>query len=216
MTTPEVIATTTTTGASSPTTSDASGTQTTAEPTSGPSAFVIDPAQTTASFTIGEVLRGEPQTVVGVTDQVAGQVVIDPSDLGATQFSPIVINARTLATDSSMRDRQIRGPIILDSASDEFEFITFTPTSIDGLDGATSVVGAEFTFQVTGDLEIRGMTNSVTFDVSVVMVDESTISGTAQTEVLRSDFGIGIPSVPSVADVTDEVGLALEFVATIS
>jgi hypothetical protein len=30
---------------------------------------------------------------------------------------------------------------------------------------------------------------------------------------LRSDFGIGIPSVPFVADVTDEVFLNLEFVA---
>jgi hypothetical protein len=32
--------------------------------------------------------------------------------------------------------------------------------------------------------------------------------------VLRGDFGIGIPNVPSVADVSEEVLVRLEFVAT--
>jgi polyisoprenoid-binding protein YceI len=47
-------------------------------------------------------------------------------------------------------------------------------------------------------------------------VDDTTVEGTATAEVLRSDFGIGIPNVPSVADVTDEVSLRLEFLATSS
>lgn len=216
LTTPEVIGATTTTGAA--TSPSTPGTETT-EPT-GPAgeagAFVIDSAQSTVSFTINEVLRGDPKTVVGTTDQVAGQVVIDTSDLGNTQFSPIVINARTFNTDSSQRNRSIRGPVILNSASDEFEFITFTPTSIDGLDGTAAEVGGVYEFQVTGDLLVKGTTHSVTFDVMVVMEDETTISGTAEAEVLRSDFGIGIPSVPGVADVTDEVALALEFIAVTS
>jgi polyisoprenoid-binding protein YceI len=60
---------------------------------------------------------------------------------------------------------------------------------------------------------VKATTNPVTFTVNVEMIDESTIQGSATAEVLRSDFDIGIPSVPFVADVTDEVILKLDFVA---
>jgi polyisoprenoid-binding protein YceI len=39
--------------------------------------FRIDPAQSEASFSIDEVLRGEDVTVVGVTSQVAGDIRVD-------------------------------------------------------------------------------------------------------------------------------------------
>jgi hypothetical protein len=47
----------------------------------------------------------------------------------------------------------------------------------------------------------------------VILSDGSTIEGSVTTIVLRSDFGIGIPSVPGIADVGDEVILSLSFVA---
>lgn len=211
LTTPEVIGATTTTGPSgdSATTANASSGDTNTQ-------YVIDPAQSTASFEIDEVLRGDPQTVVGTTSEVAGQVAADLEDLGASQFSPIVINARTFTTDSDQRNRAIRSPVILDSGSDENELITFTPTSVEGLEGSVASEGDTYEFQVTGDLLIKGTTNTVSFDVTVEMVNETTIRGTATAEVLRSDYGIGIPSVPFVADVSDEVGLTLEFVAVSS
>ncbi len=70
---------------------------------------------------------------VGTTHEVAGQVRFDPADPSTMELSQMVVNARTLKTDSSLRDRAIRGPVILDSASDEFELITFDPTAIEGL-----------------------------------------------------------------------------------
>lgn len=211
LTTPEVIGTTTTLGVDSTPPSTA---PTTTEGSVEETAYVIDPGQSTVTFEINEVLRGEPKTVVGTTDQVAGQVVVDPSDLGASQFSEIIINARTFNTDSEQRNRAIRGPAILNSGSDEDEFITFTTTSVEGLDGVAAAAGETYEFSITGDLTIRGATNPTTFDVSVEMVDDSTIRGTATADVLRSEFGIGIPSVPFVADVTDEVALNVDFVAT--
>jgi polyisoprenoid-binding protein YceI len=219
LTTPEVIATTTTT-INEPTTSEPDTTSTAGEPrtttTSAGStgeAYVIDMEASTASFEINEVLRGEPKTVVGTTNQVAGQVVVDDGDLGQSQFSEIVINARTFETDSNQRNRAIRGPVILDSGSDANELITFTPTAVEGLDGLEATTGETYEFTVTGDLTIKGVTNPVTFEVTVEMVDEATLEGNATAEVLRTDFGIGIPSVPFVADVTDEVTLNLDFVA---
>ena len=179
----------------------------------GSQSFVITAgAGSIASFEIDEELRGSPQTVVGTTNEVAGQVQVDVSDLSTAEFSDIVINARTLKTDSERRDRAIRGPVILNSASDEFEFITFAPTSIDGLDGALAP-GDKVEFMVTGEMTIKDATNGVVFDVSGILVDANTIEGIARAGVLRSDFGIGIPNVPSVTNVSDEVILTLDFVA---
>jgi polyisoprenoid-binding protein YceI len=213
LTTPEVVTTTTAEGA---TTSSSDGTATTTsvdDPDDEGTSFLIDSEQTTASFEIGEVLRGEPATVVGTTNQVAGQVVVEGEDLDTVQFSDIVINARTFQTDDERRDRIIRGPVILNSASDEHELITFRSSAVEGLTGVIATPGESYEFTVTGDLTVKGTTNPVTFTVTVEMIDESTIQGSATAEVLRSDFDIGIPSVPFVADVTDEVILKLDFVA---
>lgn len=176
-------------------------------------AFVIDAEQSEASFQIDEVLRGSPNAVVGTTSQVAGQIQFDPADLSNLEFSQIVINARTFDTGSGLRDRAIRGPIILNSAQDEFELIILDSASANGLNGQASP-GDALSFTVTGDLTIQSTTNSVTFDVVAELVDPRTIRGTAEAIVSRAEFRIGIPNVPTVADVSDDVLIRLDFVAT--
>jgi len=192
----------TTTGADGPTTTGAAAGAT----------FVIDSTRSTAYFEIGEELRGSPVVVRGSTDQVAGRIELDVADLSAARLSQVVINARTFKTDEERRDRAIRGPIILNSASDEHELITFDVTSIDGLEGAAAP-GDTVMFTVTGDLTIRGAVNTATFDVEATLSSDGAVSGTAVATVLRSDFGIGVPSVPGVANVSDEVALVLELIA---
>ncbi|HEU4894289.1 MAG TPA: YceI family protein [Acidimicrobiia bacterium] len=212
LTTPELAATTST---SLPTeTTDEASPSTTGDTVvgSGSLTFVIDPSQSTARFELDEVLNGSPKHVIGTTDQVAGQVRVDTANLSSAEFSDIVVNARTLTTDSERRDRAIRGPIVLDSASDANELITFTVTAVDGLEGAAQI-GDTIGFSITGDLTVKGVTQEVTFDATVTFVDPGTIQGSATAEIAREAFGIGIPSVPSVADVTDEVLIGIEFVA---
>ncbi|MEX2250711.1 MAG: YceI family protein [Acidimicrobiia bacterium] len=213
LTTPPLAAETTTSssGSTKPTEDASTTTGPTAE--SGGQVFVIDSAQSAASFNIDEVLRGSPNRVVGTTSELAGQIEVDISDLGTAQFSQVIINARTFETGTDRRDRVMRGPVILNSASDEFEFITFDVTSVDGLTGEAAV-GETIKFSLTGDLKIKETTHPVTFEVSATLVDEQTIEGIAQTTVLRGDFGLGIPSVPGVADVSEEVWIVLDFVAT--
>jgi polyisoprenoid-binding protein YceI len=196
-----------TTGGSPGTTTVSDGTGAAGDVT----AFVIDPSSSTATYEVEEILRGNPNLVVGVTNEVAGQVAFDPADLSAVQFSEILINARTFETDASNRDRQVRGPIVLDSASDEFEFISFEVSSVEGLPDSVAV-GETVEAQIVGDLTIKGTTQEVTFDLTVTLTDETTITGTATAVVLRSDFGIDIPQVPSVAGVDDDVTLILDFV----
>lgn len=191
------------------TTTSAGATETSLD---GPAPFVIVPEESLASFQLSEVLFGEDKAVVGTTSEVAGQVLFDPVDPAAAQFSEILINARTLETDRPNRDRAMRSAVVLNSGSDEHEFISFVPTTIEGLDGPIAI-GEEITFDVTGDLTIKGTTQLVTFSVTAVLEAADRLSGLAETEVLRSDFGIDIPRAPGVADVSDEVTISLDFVA---
>ncbi len=176
-----------------------------------PQTFSIVQAGTEARFIINEVLMGNDKTVVGVTSDVSGEIQLDAADPSASEIGVITINARDLTTDEDKRNGALRR-LILQSGQDEYQYITFTPTSIDGLPDSVAV-GETFSFQVTGDLQIRDMVQPVTFDVEVTADSESEISGLAIAEVQRADFGLRIPQVPGVAGVEENVRLELEFSA---
>lgn len=171
--------------------------------------FEILPEESVARFSLGEVLRGEPNFVIGATDQVAGQIAIDLSDPSKTQVGVISINARTFATDNSNRDRAIKNQIL---DTNIYEFITFTPTSITGLP-AEAAVGETLSLEITGDLTIRDITHEVTFSVTVLAVSESRLEGSGSATIRREDYGLTIPNVPLVASVDQDVLLEIEFVA---
>ena len=175
----------------------------------GPALFEIVQAESQARFFIDEVLRGNPVRVLGVTDQVAGQLAVDPSDPPAAQVGTILVNARTLTTDNESRNRAIKNTIL---RTDAFEFITFEPTELIGLP-ESAAVGQSFEFQIAGNLTIRDQTLPVIFDVTLTPVSESRLEGLARTVVRYADFGIAIPNVPSVTGVDENVTLELEFVA---
>lgn len=171
--------------------------------------FEIVPAESEARFTLGEILRGQDNTVVGSTDQVAGQISIDFGDPSASQVGTIQVNARTLATDNNFRDRAIKNQIL---DTNTYEFITFTPTSISGWPQA-AVIGELIELEIVGELTIRDVTMEVTFTVTVVAVSETRLEGSGATIVAYADYGITIPDVAAVASVDDEVLLEIEFVA---
>ena len=63
---------------------------------------------TSASFSIGETLRGAPFTATGTTNDVSGTITLDRLTPSKTVLSPIKVNAQTFKTDSSSRDFMIR------------------------------------------------------------------------------------------------------------
>lgn len=164
---------------------------------------------TEARFVIYEDLRGEPFTVVGATTEVVGRVNLNLTSPAASRMGDILINARTFMTDSSIRDRAIRGPIL---NSEQFEFVTFRPMSIRGFSG-TAEAGSEWRLLVEGDLTVRDITRPVTFDLVMRWGEDYRLEGEARATVLRSDFELSVPSVPFVANVADEIGLELDFIA---
>ena len=94
--------------------------------------FRVDAEQSSASFFIGEDLNGEPIVVEGTTDQVAADVIVDFVDPSQSQIGTVLVNARTLATGNDFRDRALRSRILF-SAEDQYEFISFEPTELEGL-----------------------------------------------------------------------------------
>jgi polyisoprenoid-binding protein YceI len=193
------------------TTSSGSVTAPTLAPTGNGTVFTIDSSGSEASFTIDEVLFGQPNTVVGKTSQVAGQIQVDKSDPSKSQVGQIKVDLTGLKTDDDRRNNTIQGRI-LETGDSSNQFATFTPKSISGLPESITV-GQPVTFKITGDLTIHGVTRSDTFDATVTMESDSKLSGQAQTTIKYKDFNINIPSVPSVANVSDTVKLALTFTA---
>lgn len=165
-----------------------------------------------ARFYIDEVLLGNEATVVGVTQDVAGDFIVDFSNPSQSEVGTIAVNARTLATDNDFRNQAIRGQI-LQSAQDQYEFVTFEPSALENLPSEPVEPGETIEFQISGDLTVRGATNPVTFDASVTRAEDGSLQGTATTTILYSDFGISIQAPPSVSNIGDEVILEIEFVA---
>ncbi len=189
-----------------------------AQPTDAPAPadatiFTLVPDQTTVSFTIGEVLNGQHNIVVGKTTGATGQIAIDYANPSTAEVRDFSVNITGLATDNNMRNRTLHG-LILQTGNATNAVVTFEQTGISGMPSQI-VVGQPVTFQLTGNLTIHGMTQPETFDVTATPVSDTQITGTATVEIAQySDFGISILRLPQqVASVEDNVKLEIDFVA---
>ena len=180
-------------------------------PATGQTVFAIDPSISSASFSIHEVLFGNPNTVVGKTRQVTGRLLINTSDPSKSQLGPIRVDVSTLATDSDMRNRALQGRI-LETGDPANQYATFTATSFKGLP-TTFTVDQLVNFQVTGNLTVHQVSKVETFDVVLTVNSDKQVTGSASTTVRYEDFNLAIPNVPSVTDVSDAVALTLNFTA---
>lgn len=174
--------------------------------------FTVSAENSQARFIIQETLLGNPKTVIGVTDQVAGQMLIDFETPAKSVLGVIRINVRTLETDNEFRNRALRGQI-LQADRPEFEFAEFTPTALENLP-ASITTGEAFTFQIVGSLKLHGVSRYVTFEATVTPVSDSQIHGTARANVFYADFGMSIPEAAGVADISDSVQIEIELKAS--
>jgi len=176
-----------------------------------PQLFRIVSEESEARFSVFETFP--LGTAIGRTNQIAGDVIVDFNNPTNSQLGTIRINLRTLATGDTDRDSSIRCCVLLTSRP-EYEFADFVPTEITGLPD-NAQIGQTIPFQVTGDLTLRGNTQSVTFDVSLTLTSTAEIQGFATATVNRSDFGI-LNDAQNGFDyhgVEEEVNLEFDFVA---
>ena len=179
------------------------------EKPAGSQTFVIVAQESEARFIINEILLGQPKTVIGTTNALSGELTVDAANPAASVIGPFQIDAGTFVTDNDNRNGAIRRFIL---QSNQHQYITFNATELTGLQDAVSV-GDEIEFEITGDLTVRDITNSVLFIVTMQVVSESELRGTAATIVAREAFEITIPQVPSVANVGEEFIVEFDFVA---
>lgn len=175
-------------------------------------AFEIVSKKSEARFVLDELLFGKPKRVVGWTSKVEGAVGIDMSGGAAPKWIPIRVDASSLSTDNGFRNKIMRNQI-LSANEKEFRYIVFKPTTVEDLPDPQAVtVDDPFHFRITGDLTIRGLTRSVTFEVKVVAKSERELVGVATAVISRASFNLQIPKLRNVADVSDDVALEIDFV----
>lgn len=146
-------------------------------------------------FLVDEELRGTPVTVVGVNTSVTGTFLVDTTDPARTDGGRVTIVAADFVTDEDRRNGAL-DRFILDV--DAHPLITFDIVSLSES-------------RVVGVLTIREVAHEVTFDVA--LEGDGTgyvLSGSAVVD--RTAWGITIPSVPFVANVSEDVTLEFDFV----
>jgi polyisoprenoid-binding protein YceI len=180
--------------------------------------FAIDPAASQASYTVDEeFFSGAVErlgktlgffTAIGVTDQVEGELslIFDPSPLLSRGEFRVDISA--LTSDDQRRDNRIREQHL---ESLRFPITTFKPTAIENFPGDYTE-GQPVTFDVSGEMTIRNVTQPMTFAVTATL-DGSTLSGTATGTLLMTDYGFDPPEIPNFMTAENEVLVTIDFTA---
>jgi polyisoprenoid-binding protein YceI len=182
---------------------------TTASVSASTQLYKIDPAQSEVRYQVNETLFQENRlnTAIGRTKGIAGELRVNFAQPAQSQIGDIVIDISQFTSDESRRDNFIRRTG-LESA--RYPQATFKTTSISGLPD-TVAVGDEVSFTITGDLTVKQTTKPVTWNVKLTVGDNQ-LTGSASTQLLMSDFGVGPLQLPILAT-EDQVKLFLDFVA---
>jgi polyisoprenoid-binding protein YceI len=173
--------------------------------------LTIVPEESQVFYTVDEQFLREgivDATAVGVTQEIEGEVMLDPENPQNTEISTITIDISAFESDEERRDQAIRENW-LESAT--YPIATFEPTSIEGLPESYTE-GEELNFQIVGDLTVREQTQPVTFD-TVAVYDGEALRGTATTTVQMTDFGFEPPNIANVLRAENDALLTFEFVA---
>jgi polyisoprenoid-binding protein YceI len=180
-------------------------------PTTGLTQYTLEAPLSSASYSVHEdlIFGGVgSHTAVGTASNVSGSLY-----LGLTGNHPVLtrvnvtVDLTSLTSDSSLRDQHVQDYL----NTSEFPSAQFSSTNVSGLP-ANYTSGSAITFQMIGNLMLRGVTNQETFTVQGKL-DGTTISGTATTTIFMTDFGITPPDLANIAIVNNKVTLTITFTA---
>jgi len=173
--------------------------------------FKIAPGESEVQYEVEETFLNQNNrfaVAIGVTGQINGEIFADLANPPASTIGPISVDISQFKSDSSRRDNAIRQRFL---ESERYPIATFTPTKIEGLPESYQE-GQDYTFKVSGDLTVRQVTLPVAFDITARLQD-NTLTGTAATSILMSDFGVGPISLAGILQTEDLVKLTFRFVA---
>ena len=164
--------------------------------------YTIDPAHSR----IGFVARHAMVTKVrGSFNEFEGSGVVDGADLTASTVT-LTIQAASIDTRNEQRDGHLRSNDFL--AMEEYPQITFVSTAVE----QTGPTG----FDVTGDLTIKGVTNSVTipFEFEGAATDpfgNQRVGFEGSVVINRKDYGVTWNAALETGGVLVSEKITLEF-----
>jgi polyisoprenoid-binding protein YceI len=143
-------------------------------------------SDSTLGYRVSEVLGGVDTEGAGRTSEVTGSLVIDATMATSADFT---VQMASITSDSDRRDGQFNGRIM---STDEYPTSTFVLTQpIDF--GTVPAEGETITTTATGDLTLRGVTRSVTFELDAKL-EGGRIGVLGNIPILFSDYEIPDPS----------------------
>jgi polyisoprenoid-binding protein YceI len=164
--------------------------------------YDLDPAHTRVGF----VARHAMVTKVrGQFTEFEGRAVIDGADFSASTVS-LTIQAASIDTRNEQRDGHLRSNDFL--GMDEYPQITFVSTAV-AQTGPTS-------FDVTGDLTIKGVTNAITvpFEFEGAATDpfgNQRVGFEGSVTINRKDYGVSWNAALETGGVLVSEKVTLEF-----
>jgi polyisoprenoid-binding protein YceI len=178
-------------------------------PTSDPSpveavSFDGDWVPTSASefgYRVEEVLAGVNTTAVGRGNEIDGQLTIEGTTATVVD---VTVQIESITSDDPRRDAQFTGRIMNAAEFPTAEFRITEPIDF----GRIPVGDEQVIATATGELTLRGVTNTVTFDVTAQTTD-GRIGVLGSIPVVFADYGIDNPSFGAIK--TEDNGL-VEFV----
>jgi polyisoprenoid-binding protein YceI len=194
-----------TTGAQPATTSTNTG----ANLSSGSILLSVVPGKSQAIYKVREQLASVslPTDAIGKTQVISGTIAVKPDGTLDAAGSKFTVGLDTLQTDQSMRDNYVRRNVLQTS---QFPTAVFVPTQISGLPASLPTSGS-VTFKLTGDMTIRDVTKSITWDVTGTIQGDQ-LNATATTQFKFEDFNLSQPHVPVVLSVVDQINLEMDLV----
>ncbi|MES2177045.1 MAG: YceI family protein [Gemmatimonadota bacterium] len=175
--------------------------------------FSVAPTGNAARYRVREQLMGKdfPNDAIGETSQITGAIVVD-STSGAlvSAQSKFVVNTGALKSDSDRRDGYVRGRVL---EVEKFPTVELVPTAFKGITAAAVNGAGPVTFDVIGNLTVRGVTRPTTWRVTARQAG-GRVTGTAATKFTFADFSINPPRVPILLSVADTIALEYDFTLT--
>ncbi len=141
----------------------------------------IDPSHSAIAFTVRHMVVSKTR---GRFTRWSGQLRFDPADPAASSVE-VTIDPASVDTADAQRDAHLRSADFFDA--EKFPAATFRSTKVEDLGGDR--------YRVTGDLTLRGVTNSVVLDVSYEGAGKDPWGGeragfNATTSIDRRQFGL--------------------------
>jgi polyisoprenoid-binding protein YceI len=147
-----------------------------------------------------------PSKAIGVTNAITGQIVIGTDGIVVPEESLFTVDLTTLKTDQRERDKWVEA-YYLQTA--RFPVAEFRVTEVVGLPVPLPDSG-QVAFQLTGDMNIHGVTQAITWDVAAEIQGEALV-GRAETSFEFGAFNVTVPHTKFLLSVEDKVELELDF-----